>query len=230
MSQIVVIVGSSGGIGRRFAEYFIANGGNVFGLSRCAPDIKNVNYTHIETDITQEADVLKACNYFRENKIFPNLVLNCSGISDQNLVLFSTLNSFQNTINVNLIGSYLINREFAKLLMVANAGTIINFSSIHTSTATVGSSAYAASKSGLETFTKVLANELSQTQVKIACIALSYVEKTGMAQHTSNEIQERVVNESESGAIISFEDVNQMVNQISKATKPLGSILFKIGI
>ena len=67
--KIFLITGTSKGIGRHLAEYYLDEGNYVVGCSRSKSDLVNERYTHFEKDVAKEADILEIFKFiFR--KIF----------------------------------------------------------------------------------------------------------------------------------------------------------------
>ncbi len=50
----ILITGTSKGIGKAIAQYYLNKGYNVIGISRSAKSIDNDKYTHISYDITND--------------------------------------------------------------------------------------------------------------------------------------------------------------------------------
>ena len=69
MSKVIIITGTSTGIGFALAEYFGKKGDKVYGLSR--KNVGNQYFTTIPTDITDNSQVLNAVEqiFTKENKI-----------------------------------------------------------------------------------------------------------------------------------------------------------------
>jgi len=228
--KIVIILGDTGGLGKAFAQAFSAAGDIVFGASRTLIAPSDTTYNRHQVDVTDEADVIKYVSYFREQAITPDIVLNCAGVMDQSLLVMSSKDNFLKVFMTNVLGAFLVNREFAKLLMPKKKGLIVNFSSIHVEAATVGSGAYASSKSAIETLTRVFSAELASTDVKSCCIALSYVKDNGMAAGVSEQVMDSVLKKGPSRRAISFEEVFQIVCDVADRKIDLTDPVLKLGI
>ena len=62
-NKIVLITGSSRGVGRLITDHFLSGGSTVIGVSRSATTISHENYTHFSVDIGSPEQVIKM---FRE--------------------------------------------------------------------------------------------------------------------------------------------------------------------
>jgi 3-oxoacyl-[acyl-carrier protein] reductase len=74
-------------------------------------------------------------------------------------------------IQTNLVGTINCCQLFAPIMMRRQTGSFINFSTIAVPLALKGESVYAASKAGVEAFSRVFAREMSDFNVRVNCIA-----------------------------------------------------------
>jgi 3-oxoacyl-[acyl-carrier protein] reductase len=79
-----------------------------------------------------------------------------------NHVLLTPLSSAERLMATNFLGTFLICRESAKLMRKQKRGRIINLGSIAAPMHLEGEAVYAASKSAVVTFTKILAREVAE--------------------------------------------------------------------
>jgi 3-oxoacyl-[acyl-carrier protein] reductase len=83
------------------------------------------------------------------------------------------------TLTVNLAASIHLAKYASRSMLVQREGRIVNVSSIIARTGFNGLSVYAASKAGLEGFTRSLARELGRANITVNCIAPGFMD-TGM--------------------------------------------------
>jgi 3-oxoacyl-[acyl-carrier protein] reductase len=159
---VMLVTGSRKGIGRYLAEYYLKKGYVVEGCSRGEVDIHDANYTHHQVDVADEksvrtmiADVTK-----RHGRI--DVVLNNAAIASMNHVLLTPAKTANRMLEVNVTGTMLVCRDAAKVMMRRKYGRIVNFTTIVAPIALAGEAIYAASKSAVVTFTRILAFELGQ--------------------------------------------------------------------
>jgi len=159
---VLLVTGSRKGIGRYLAEYYLKKGYQVEGCSRGEVDIKDAHYTHHQVDVADEkgvrgmiADITK-----RHGRI--DVVLNNAAIASMNHVLLTPAKSANRMLEVNVTGTMLVCRDAAKVMMRRRYGRIVNFTTIVAPIALAGEAVYAASKSAVVTFTRILAFELGQ--------------------------------------------------------------------
>jgi 3-oxoacyl-[acyl-carrier protein] reductase len=176
----LMVTGSSRGLGRSVAEYFLGEGVQVIGCSRTASNLIHPNYKHYCVDISNEADVK---SMFQEAPLWGSplgFLINNAGISQNSLGFFTSSQSAIDILETNLLGNFLVTREALKIMQRKNFGRVINFSSINIPLQSVGSALYNASKAGADAMSKVLVRECGATDITINSLGLSLVKNSGM--------------------------------------------------
>lgn len=158
----MLITGTRKGIGRFLAEYYLERGFIVEGCSRKECDIQHENYTHHFIDVTDEKGVRKMVADINRRHGHLDVVLNNAAIASMNHVLLTPASAANRMFEVNVTGTMLVCREAAKVMMKNRYGRIVNFTTIVAPIALAGEAVYAASKSAVVTFTRILAFELGQ--------------------------------------------------------------------
>lgn len=102
-------------------------------------------------------------------------VVNNAGITKDQLLLRMKAEDFDAVLKANLYGTYYVTKAFAKNLLRAKNASVVNISSVIGSTGNPGQGNYAASKAGLEGFTKSLALELASRNVRFNAVAPGYI-------------------------------------------------------
>lgn len=168
--RVILITGTSRGIGLGLAEYYLANGDIVCGCSRAPAALQHPRYTHASLDVSDEPaviDMVRAA--VREHGRIDGL-LNNAGIASMNHSLLSTAATARAIFATNFHGMFLFCREVAKAMVRHQSGRIVNFSTVATPLRLEGESLYAASKAAVESFTQVLARELGPTGVTVNAV------------------------------------------------------------
>lgn len=139
----ILITGTSDGIGRATAEYFLERGHSVVGFDRKPPALVHPNYRHEILDIC-DADAYP-------EDVHPEILINNAGVQDSG-----------RDIEINLIGTIRITEKYAIANPRIRAVVMVGSASAHT-----GSEfpEYAASKGGLLTYTKNAALRLAPRAV-----------------------------------------------------------------
>lgn len=95
----------------------------------------------------------------------PTIIVNSAGITRDNFLVKLSENNFDDVINVNLKGTFLVMQVAAKAMIEANAtknSSIINISSIFGKRGNIGQCNYSASKAGVIALTKTASMEFGQ--------------------------------------------------------------------
>lgn len=184
-AKIIVITGSSKGIGRELIKAFAKENAKVV-----------INYFHSENEanalydeilsyntncILVKADVTKlegvSYLYHETIKAFDrvDVLINNAGICDDNLIQMMPLEQWQKVIDVNLTGAYLCSREFSKIMIKQKSGKIINISSLKGQDGHAGQVNYSASKAGLIGLTKSLAKEFGKYNIAVNVVCPGFI-------------------------------------------------------
>ncbi len=183
--QVVLITGSGRGIGRQCARAFAALGGTVIlaeksdqGQEAEAQIRQEGGRAHfIQTDIADPKSVEKLAD-ITSNQYGPISVLVNNAIAiHQAAVLEMSLETWEETMAVNLRGTFLTCRAYLPGMLSRNKGIILNMISTD---AMPGLSAYIASKQGVTGFSQSLALETNDTGVYVIPFAPGMVDTPGI--------------------------------------------------
>ena len=158
----MLITGTRKGIGRYLAEAYVKRGFIVEGCSRGAAAFEAPGYTHASVDVSDEKQVKAWISGIARRHGRIDVVLNNAAIASMNPVLLTPAASANRMFEVNFTGTMLVCRDAAKVMMRHQYGRIVNFTTIVAPIALAGEAIYAASKSAVVTFTRILAFELGQ--------------------------------------------------------------------
>ena len=159
---VMLITGTRKGIGRHLAETYARRGYLVEGCSRGDAGFEMENYTHHQVDVADERQVKAMISSVARRHGRIDVVLNNAAIATMNHVLLTPAATANRMLEVNVTGTMLVCRDAAKVMMRRRYGRIVNFTTIVAPIALAGEAIYAASKSAVVTFTRILAFELGQ--------------------------------------------------------------------
>src|SRR5262249_50112376 len=127
-------------------------------------------------DVTDEAAVVKAVASC-EADIGPLTgLVNSAGIGSDVHCLDTTTALFRKTLEVNLVGSFIVAREVARAMGQRGRGSIVNIASVSGLRGNKGRVAYGASKAGVINMTQVMAVELAPHGIRVNAIAPGPIE------------------------------------------------------
>ena len=214
---VIIITGTSKGIGQGMAHHFLALGFRIAGCSRGSATIEHENYHHTAVDIGDEGQVRSwvrsVKNQFKRIDI---LVCN-AGHAPANLLMTMTPGSvLMDLLQVNIAGSYYICREVSKVMLLQRSGRIITTSSMAVGLHEEGTSAYSASKAAIVEMTKVMAKELAPAGITCNVIAPSML-MTDAVTVLGEEIIQRALSKLTIKRVVTIEEVCNVVSFFSAA-------------
>ena len=165
---MIIVTGASRGIGKAISERLKKKGNKVIGLVRSTN--KN-NIDEIECDVSDYDSVKKAALEIKKMKKPVKAFINAAGIVSTKMALATEKSTVQKLIQTNLIGTIYCCQLFAPTMLRHKRGLFINFSTIAVTLALKGESIYAASKAGVEAFSRNFAKEIADFNVRVNCIA-----------------------------------------------------------
>ncbi len=180
----VFITGSSRGIGLAIAHKFASLGANVVLNSRgeiseeLLAEFKpyGVKVLAISGDVSDFADAKRMVDQAIEELGSVDVLVNNAGITQDTLLLKMTEVDFEKVLKVNLTGAFNMTQSVLKPMIKAREGAIINMSSVVGLMGNIGQANYAASKAGLIGFTKSVAREVANRNVRVNAIAPGMIE------------------------------------------------------
>ena len=196
----VFITGSSRGIGLAIAHKFASLGANVVLNSRgeiseeLLAEFKpyGVKVLAISGDVSDFADAKRMVDQAIEELGSVDVLVNNAGITQDTLMLKMTEEDFEKVLKVNLTGAFNMTQSVLKPMIKAREGAIINMSSVVGLMGNIGQANYAASKAGLIGFTKSVAREVANRNVRVNAIAPGMIE-SDMTAVLSDKVKEAML-------------------------------------
>lgn len=122
-------------------------------------------------------------------------LVNNAGITKDQILLLMKLEDIDAVLNTNLRGTMLVTKAAVKSMLKNQNGSIVTLTSVIGQTGNAGQSNYAATKAGLEAFSKSVALEVASRNIRLNCIAPGFIatEMTdALSPQQKMDIQERI--------------------------------------
>ena len=174
--KVVLITGGTSGIGLGTIEYLLDQDNyEIISLSRGDKNLSlakqklgdNANrITFLQGDISKEQDCKRIYEEIEKKYNRLDGLVNSAGIIKLGGIEEQTLEEWNNSININLTGIFLLTKTLLPLLKKGTNPSIVNISSMSSERAG-GSIAYCASKAGVDMLTKYMGQELGKYNIRV---------------------------------------------------------------
>lgn len=182
--RVVLVTGASSGLGQHFARLLASVGACVAVAARRADKLQGVvddiaaaggEARAFTLDVTDAASV-RACLDAVGAWGVPDVVINNAGITVTRPLLEQTEEDFDQVLDTNLKGCWLVATEAARRMVAAGkGGAIVNVASILGERVAGGVAPYAISKAGVVQATKAMALELARHRIRVNALLPGYV-------------------------------------------------------
>ncbi len=244
-SRIAVVTGGARGIGASIALRLAQDGHDIAVLdldaTSCAETVRAVEQVGrravaVGANVADEAAVRLAMATIVEALGPPTIAVNNAGILRDRTIGKMSIDDWDNVINVNLRGTFLVSREAQSHMRSAGWGRIVNLSST-AALGNLGESNYAAAKAGVQGLTKTLAIELGRYGITANAVAPGFVETAMTAEVAArvgmsfDEMKEHAVRETVVGRVGKPDDIANAVSFFAdeRSSFVTGQILYVAG-
>ena len=189
--KVATVVGGTGGLGEAIAHGLAEHGAkvvvaarNLTRLEEVVEDIKSkfgVETAAFGFDITDEKSVARLVQQVTSRFGTVDILVNAQGVNLKSPAIEFSVADWNLLFDVNVRGTMLTCREFAKVMIAKKSGKIINLSSVRGIRATKwsGNVGYSTTKGAVDMLTKALAAEWAPYNINVNAIAPSLVQTRG---------------------------------------------------
>ena len=221
MNKVVLVTGSSKGIGKATILKYAKEGYDVIinynsNLDKALEVEKEakeygVNTLVVKCDISKEDEVKEMINKIKETFEKIDVLVNNAGIAIDTTFDDKTVENFRKTLDVNLIGTFLVSKYAAKIM---DKGVIINISSTNGIDTTYPESLdYDASKAGVISLTHNLSTEFAPN-IRVNAICPGWV-NTEMNKELDSEFVKEETSKIKLGRFAEPEEIAEAIYNIS---------------
>jgi 3-oxoacyl-[acyl-carrier protein] reductase len=165
---MIIVTGASRGLGRAICDRLVGTGHSIFGIAR---SVDGLPFPGAACDVSDYEQVKAVARSLKKDGSVVTGVINAAGVAAMNLAVTTPQATTERVINVNLLGTIYCCQNFAPLMMRNQKGGIVNFSTIAVALGLKGESIYAASKAGVEGFSRAFAREMADFGISVNCVA-----------------------------------------------------------
>ena len=173
--QTAVITGGAQGIGKAVAERLALGGARVvlwdLDLDLATETAKALGGTAVRASVEDWQSVSQALATTLAASDRIDILVNSAGIAGSNAPLADyDVEEFRRIVEINLLGTFHVNRAVVPQMRVQGYGRIVNIASVAGKEGNPNASAYSASKAGVIGLTKSLGKELANLDIAVNCV------------------------------------------------------------
>jgi len=222
--RTVLITGGSRGIGAAVAKTFAAHGVNVIiqylqshdAAREIAEECSQlgVHAWTFAADLRSRSQIQSMKARLDQLGLMPDILVNNAGIAHYGMLADVTEEEWDDMMDVNLKGMFLVTQAFMESMVRQRYGRIINVSSIWGLTGASCEVVYSTAKGGMNAFTKALAKELAPSGVTVNAVAPGTV-RTSMLEHLEPSEQLALQDDIPAGRFAEPEEIASLIYFLS---------------
>ena len=175
--KIVLVTGARRGVGQLVAEHFLKHGAQVVGFSRHDDTGEpGPGYHPMAVDVGNADSVARGFERVRKQFGRVDIAVNNAAVLTSQYSMIMPAAAAQGMLDTNVLGTFLVSREAAKLMRRGKWGRIVNISSMAASLQPMGDSVYAATKAAVATLANVMAKEFAPMNVTCNTLGITAIE------------------------------------------------------
>src|SRR5690554_2989074 len=201
--KVALVTNASRGIGRAVALELGRLGATVIGTATSEAGAASISEGLAAAQVTGQGKVLNVTDAASVTELLkaiteeygaPLILVNNAGITKDNLMMRMKDDEWDAVIDTNLKSVYRTSKACLRGMTKARWGRIINISSVVATMGNMGQANYAASKAGVEGFTRSLARELGSRNITVNSVAPGFI-ATDMTEVLPEAQKELLVNQ-----------------------------------
>ena len=190
---MIILTGASGGIGQAILPALVKLDNVIAIYNTNVPDIAGLEgVIAYKMDITSEVEILRFANIMKDNLSRVTLIHAAAIARQDRLAAQFKTEDWDEVMNINLRGNFLLTRALLKHMILGKWGRIIHFSSAAGMRVAPGTLAYSTSKTALLGMSRVFATEYARFGITSNVLVNGYFD-TGMYQDLGESTQKKLI-------------------------------------
>ncbi|MBE7030874.1 MAG: 3-oxoacyl-[acyl-carrier-protein] reductase [Ruminococcaceae bacterium] len=196
--KTAIVTGGARGIGAEIAHTLAEFGANVVlcdipgsAAEQTASDIQAAGGKAVAVfgDVRNASDAEMVVKTATETFGSIDILVNNAGITRDGLMLRMSEQDWDDVMDINLKGAFLMTKAVTRPMMKQRSGAIINITSVVGVMGNAGQANYSASKAGLIGLTKTTAKELASRGIRCNAVAPGFIE-SAMTDKLPEEVKQ----------------------------------------
>lgn len=218
--KVALVTGASRGIGRAVAKILASKGATVVGTSTTEEGASSISHYFakwglegdgIVMDVADSLSVQEGIKQIQTAYGTPLILVNNAGITSDNLLMRMKEEEWLDVVNTNLNSVYRTTKAVLRGMTKEKWGRVVNISSVVSSMGNPGQVNYAASKAGMEGFSRSIAKEVASRGITINCVAPGFID-TDMTKQLSDDQRSSMTSAIPAKRLGYVEEVASLVN------------------
>lgn len=218
--KTALVTGGSRGIGKAIALELASQGANIVvnytrNAEMAAEVVREIETIGakalaVQADVSKSADAESLVDQALTTFGQIDLLINNAGITRDMLLIRMKEEDWDDVIQINLKGAFLMTKLVGKAMLKKKSGKIVNITSVVGVMGNAGQANYAASKAGLIGLTKSAAKEFAPRGITVNAVAPGFI-RTDMTDAISDEMKAKYAEAIPLGAMGEAEDIARTV-------------------
>ena len=209
MQRVCLVTGASRGIGAAIADSLGALGHVVIGTATTDSGATRISERFAAAGIAGAGMALDVASPAAIDDVLarivdaygaPLILVNNAGITRDNILMRMKEEEWQGVIDTNLSSVFRLSKAVMRAMTKARWGRIVSVSSVVGSMGNAGQANYAASKAGMEGFSRSLAREIGSRGITVNCVAPGFID-TDMTRELPDQQRQGLLEQIPAGRL-----------------------------
>jgi len=222
--RVALVTGASRGIGRAVAIALAGKGAKVYVNYLANEEMAKKTVEDIKAggglgflapfDVSDAKQVADAIGGIVKKTGRIDILVNNAGLTKDGLLMRMKEDDWDAVMNVNLRGTFLATRAVIRHMIKARYGRIVNVVSVVGQGGREGQANYAASKAGIEGFTRSVAREVARRNITVNAVAPGFIQ-TDLTARLDEKTRQSILGQIPLGRFGAPEEVAALVTWLS---------------